>query len=416
MTFKNPLVLDGETVKLRLMAERQAQSGLVHVDWLRFTCPLRHVDFPKVENLFPTIKFKDGKGVPLTGYFADGATKDQKFMREMRIAQRMAELLGEEYIPTLQAYEMAEKVSAILGKEYQVRAEIAKGHDFFKYRWPIDRCGKEVGWVGFLASSDKDQQKGQAACVHVNLFGSACTFAQHGWREKMADLMEDNAASVTRCDLALDFFNGEQGWRMEDLHQMSRDGLFNHKGKRPKPDTHGNWTDGNSRSFYVGSKTAGKQTNIYEKGDELFGPEAENPWVRVELRWGNKLRDLPTEMLRRPDDFFAAASEWHTLTLAQAGAMAAPEAVPWHKALPLQTAKAEVQRNLRWAINIARSTFATLNQYLDIETLGELVDFNAIKKPGRLAKFTHQELQAAYASLPSISAAEAHTPSFAFAA
>lgn len=412
MTFVNPLVLDGDTVKLRLMAERGQQKGLVHVDWLRFTCPLRSVDTPRAENLFPNLRHRDVMGIPLEGYCRDKDLPAR--LRSARLLQLMNDVTDDEFMPTVQAYEMAEKVAGILGNTFEVRAEIGKGHDFFKYRWPIDRNGKECGWVGFLASSKSERQKGQAQSVHVNLFGHACTFAQDGWREQIADLMDDNDASVTRCDLALDFFDGPTGWAMEDLPQMSRDGLFNHKGKRPKPSQQGNWTDGEERSFYVGSKTAGKQTNIYEKGDELYGPQANSPWVRVELRWGNKLRELPVEMLRRPDDFFAAASEWHTLTLAQAGAQVTPESVPCHKALPVKSVEAEVKRNLSWVISIARQSFATLHQFLDFETLADLVDFNHVARPGRLAKFTENELRTAYASL-SIHTAEATTPSFAMA-
>lgn len=39
---KNALVLDGNTVKLRLLAERQSSRAMVHIDWLRFTVQLRN--------------------------------------------------------------------------------------------------------------------------------------------------------------------------------------------------------------------------------------------------------------------------------------------------------------------------------------------------------------------------------------
>ena len=60
----------------------------------------------------------------------------------------------------------------------------------------------------------------------------------------------------------------------------------------------GDWANGHARSFYIGSKEAGKQTNIYEKGDQLFGVETGSKWLRIELRYGNKLRVLSPEMLR----------------------------------------------------------------------------------------------------------------------
>lgn len=63
----------------------------------------------------------------------------------------------------------------------------------------------------------------------------------------------------------------------------------------------GDWSANpqDGRSFYFGSKEAGKQTNAYEKGHQLFGFEAGSKWLRIELRYGNKLRVLPVDMVRR---------------------------------------------------------------------------------------------------------------------
>ncbi|MVT36640.1 hypothetical protein GO497_01320 [Acidovorax citrulli] len=73
----------------------------------------------------------------------------------------------------------------------------------------------------------------------------------------------------------------------------------------------GDWCGGKARSFYVGTKEVGKQTNVYEKGHQLFGDADTSAWIRAELRWGNKARFLPIEMLRCPADFFHGASDWH---------------------------------------------------------------------------------------------------------
>ncbi|TXH90778.1 MAG: replication initiation factor domain-containing protein [Rhodoferax sp.] len=412
MTFKNPLVLDGNEVKLRLQAERHNQSGLVHVDWLRFTCPLRCMDMPRADHLFPNFNKRDAFGIPLPIY-ASGDTCLPEKLRIGRLLQLFKDATDEEFLPTVQAYELAEKVAKVLGEAFQVRPQIGKGHDFYKYRWSIDRNGNECGWVGFLSSSDALAQRAQAETLHVNLYGHACTFADFGWREAMADLIEEHQGKVPRCDLALDFFDGAP-WRFDDLHDMHRQGLFDVKGKRPKCHVDGDWTNGAERSYYVGSRSTGKETNLYEKGDQLYGREAKNPWVRVETRWGNKSRELPAEMLRRPDDFFAAASDWHAAQLTLAGAQFTREKLPCHQKLPLESVAAEVSRNVRWAFNTARQTFATLHKFLDVETLVQLVDFQNVKKPGRLQKFSDLELAAAFASTR-LPAAEG-VPAFALAA
>lgn len=420
MTRVNSLVLDGNEVKLRLQAERGAQRGLVHVDWLRFTCPLRFVGLARSEFLFPNYK-KDAldQGVPIELWYAAGMTEKgwvNPTQRDMRIHQLLSDVTDSEFIHTVQAYELAVQVCEALSdnKEFTIREQIGKGHDFYKYRWSIERNGHECGWVGFLASSDAMSQKAQADTLHVNLYGHACTFAQAGWREKMADLIEANSGKVTRCDLALDFFDGAP-WRFEDLHDMHRAGDFDVKGKRPKCHVDGDWTNGAERSYYVGSRSTGKETNLYEKGDQLYGREANNPWVRIETRWGNKSRDLPAEMLRRPDDFFAAASDWHAAQLTIAGAMYTAAKLPCHKQLPVESVSAEVSRNVRWALNTARQTMATLHKFMDVETLVHLVDFDHVKKPGRLQKFSDSELRAAFSQIR-LPASESNAPTFDIAA
>ena len=54
---------------------------------------------------------------------------------------------------------------------------------------------------------------------------------------------------------------------------------------------------------------------MYEKGHQLFGPESGSNWLRVELRYGNKLRVLSSDILRNPSNYFAGASPWHASML-----------------------------------------------------------------------------------------------------
>lgn len=375
---KNSLVLDGSEVKFRLQAERTQSQQVVHVDWVRFTCIRRNSQTPGIDTLFP---------LPKTGNIHD-EKMHSLIMEHLRTHEDC------DHDASAQALELARDVAQALGPDFTVAPEFRKGHDFYKYRLSIEREGFECGWVGFLSSGDSPRQKAQSKTIHVNLYGMACTFAAPGWNLRIADIVDSRDADITRADLALDFFDGLPGG-LDGVLNDYKAGLCDSGGKRLKCNMVGDWANGHERSFYFGSKEAGKQTNVYEKGDQLFGVDEKSPWVRCELRYGNKLRVLPSDILRRPSDFFAGASDWHALTLSKADAIAQPEPIKTASPLALQTVKAEVSRNIRWALNTAAPTMAALFQNLGDEFLTFV---SGTKLPGRLQKFSPLEVRAAFAS------------------
>lgn len=388
------LVLEGSEVKARLIAERVETKTPVHVDWLRFTCLLRNAPTPPAEVLFPEPVVSTLEN-PLSRHEEEnGSYEKQRFALFMR---RLSAIPDPDFSPSAQAFMLASRVACILGDDFLVCHELRKGHDFYKHRWSIERNGVEVGWVGFLASGESPRQQAQAKTIHVNLYGSACTFARHGWRDCLADLVDDVAGVITRCDLALDFFDGLDGG-MKRVKADYENGLCDVMGKRPKCNMVGNWTDGpvegKGRSFYIGSKEAGKQTNLYEKGHQLFGETDATGWIRAELRYGNKMRVLNTDMLRRPADYFAGASDWHAALLREAEAQATPQAVPCEKQLAAQTVEAEVARVVRWAHSTAGQTLALFFKYCTTEQFAAVVEARAL--PGRLRRFSHHEIASAF--------------------
>lgn len=367
----NALVLDGQEIKLRLLAERMQTRTPVHVDWLRFTVLLRNAETPSAALLFGPEPFNVWEAAA------------------HRVHKLLAELPDADHWAGAQAMELAQRVAGALGQSFTVAAELRKGHDFYRHRWSIERNGQECGWVGFLASSDSPRQRAQAGTMHVNLYGGACTFADAGWMDRMAAIIEEQAGTITRADLALDFFDGMPG----GLDQVLADykaGLLDVAGKRPKCNMVGDWANGAARSFYVGSKEAGKQTNVYEKGHQLFGADSGSAWHRIELRYGNKLRVLPVDLLRRPADFFAGASDWHSRMLALADAQALPEPIKTAGRLALETVEAEVYRNVRWVRDTAAASVAFLLNTFDVDQIADLVA--TTKRPGRLRKFSMSEL------------------------
>lgn len=393
MIKRSPLVLDGGEVKLRLEAERLAHKSFVHVDWVRFTCLLRNVvpSFGSVvEDYFPrvgSITFQDMPEV----IQREQITKTlNDFEREHKDPAFI--------YPMQQAHELAREVCKALGPDFIVHHAIGKGHDFYKYRWSIHRNDTECGWVGFLASSDGPRQKAQSETIHANIYGSACTFAANGWNDRLADVVDAHDGKLTRADLALDFFDG-MGYDMDEVLAQYKAGVMNSGGKRLKCNMVGDWANGAERSFYLGAKESGKQTNIYEKGDQLYGPEAKNPWMRVELRYGNKYRVLPSDMLRRAADFFAGASEWHTNLLARFTEDFEVSQVKYSAVLKAQSVLADVSRNVRHALTNCAPTIATAFQFLGLDEFLEICNWKTTKRPGRLQKFSDSELAQAYSSV-----------------
>jgi phage replication initiation protein len=374
---QSALVLEGDTVKLRLLAERQETGNAVHVDWVRFTAMLRSAPAPTVDLLFPASRVDSVEWENLQA----SRLKSQKDFEES------------DYIATAQALDLASQIAACLGSEFSVDLDIKKGMDFYKNRFSIVLNSVECGWVGFLSSSDSPRQQSQAATIHANIYGTACTFAQNGWRDRLADLIDTHEATLTRADLALDFFDGYQGG-IDSCRSDYREGLCNVGGRKLKFNLVGDWENGHDRSIYIGSRESGKITNIYEKGDQLYGEKAGSDWLRFELRYGNKLRVLSTELLRRPDDFFAGASDWHQSVMLKAHAFATAEKVPCVGRLPIETVKAECLRSIRWVKQTAAANLAIAFEYLGESEF--LTILSAQKLPGRLAKFSRSDIAAQF--------------------
>lgn len=333
------LVLDGQKIKLRLMAERSQGQSVCHVDWLRFTTNLRDAPLD-LDILFP--------------HAADGNYWD---IKRHQVAQHLQKLEAQQFQPAAQAYSLATRIAEQLGEGFDVDPEVKKGHDFYAKRWVITLNGKEVGWVGFGASSDSPKQKKQAGTIHANLYGTACTFARPGWRTSISHLIREVQATITRIDIALDFFDGRQGG-IDAIKSDYMAGLCDVGGKRPKCSMNGDWCNGAERSFYIGSKEAGKQTNVYEKGHQLFGRDSGSNWLRFELRYGNKLREIPADALEDPDAYFAGASQWHASVLSEQKALQAVKPIPCETELALQNVEAEVRRKVNWFERVAGATFS----------------------------------------------------------
>lgn len=379
---RQDLVLEGNQIKARLLADRTEYKTPVHVDWLRFTIDYKKAPTPTADDLFSL-------PLPPASVLAELPQAQRESMNTRAAVQ---ELQPDECFYGSVAKTVADDVCTMLGPDFFVSSVLNRGQDFYKYRWSITRGGAEVGWVGFLASSDSKKQSAQNDTIHVNLHGAACTFADRAWRQKMADYIDRHEAKITRVDLALDFFDGINGGMLR-IKSDYESGAMDHLGKRLTCNMHGPWVDGGrGRSFYLGSKEAGKQTNIYEKGVQLFGEKDATNWERIELRYGNKLRVISSEILKRPADFFAGASHWHAQMLQEHGLPESitPEKLPCKGRLPAQTVKAEVVRVFRWLRDVAGPSISFAFQHLPDLQLVDLT--HSHKLPGRLERFQQSDL------------------------
>lgn len=136
----------------------------------------------------------------------------------------------------------------------------------------------------------------------VDLTGKGCSLVSD-WGAVHAT-MQDLDARITRADTALDLM---EGFTLEQFDDLYLAGEFNCGGRIPSRryfeggdvnDLHAH-----GRSLYLGKKTNGKELCIYEKGKQLGDPDSE--WLRIEIRFGNRDRVIPHEIVLDPTRFFA---------------------------------------------------------------------------------------------------------------
>lgn len=344
MTAVRPII-DGKKIKWTLEQQQTKNAQLVRVDWLRFTIP--------VDRLIPA------PPVDLDWVLPHMADLESEWTRYRGLVPpRLAvEILKADGSPcymtprTLAAQGLL-ALGEALGDMFPLVSTEDSGMDFYAARAPLILNGQTVGFV--LAGGRSDNQ---ANTVHYNFFGGACLHFTPEKLRALADFVESYGGWITRCDLALDVW---QGLEVETVRQAWIDGLFDVRGKRPTQREHGSWTSGHSRTFEIGSRSTGKMLRAYEKGDELFGHEANDPWLRLEVEYRSAHRVLEPEVLRRPGDFFAGAYPWLAEFVAAYEAGLSPAVIPTQSEVADKTCEAAVTRLIKWVDNTAGPSIRAL--------------------------------------------------------
>lgn len=147
---------------------------------------------------------------------------------------------------------------------------------------------------------------GQKGSVLIQINGTGCDYAKHGWRKELHAFLTLQAVNpkITRLDLAHDDLNGEY----TDLAFFAREfdkGGFNNGNRQPKIEMRGNWKrpDGSGRTLYIGSPSSPRYCRIYEKGKQLGQPSSK--WVRTEVEFKAKGTRIDLDALISPSNFFA---------------------------------------------------------------------------------------------------------------
>ncbi len=161
---------------------------------------------------------------------------------------------------------------------------------------------------------------------YISISGTGCAFLDfHAVHDMLHDLP---GAKITRVDIAHDCLNGE--YDVNTARNMAEEGQFVTRGRPAsycyiesghmakladytkasgKTETvkkRYGFVPDKGRSFYVGSRDAGKMLRVYEKGKQLQS-EQHPDWVRWELELRSKDRVIPFATLIEPSKYLAGA-------------------------------------------------------------------------------------------------------------
>lgn len=182
----------------------------------------------------------------------------------------------------------------IVGKCFAPLEGRGKGHHGWRHSYTLGES------TGIFAIG------GQHGRALLSLSGTACGLIHpDSWESIIHLIGGEYEGRITRWDGACDDRQGDHSieWALE---QYELDG-FKSGGNKPRITTHGDWikNEGYGRTLEIGRRKNGKLLRIYEKGKQL-GDRA-SPWVRWEVEYHRKDREIPWDVLLRPGDFIAGA-------------------------------------------------------------------------------------------------------------
>lgn len=370
LTQARPLS-DGKTVRWTLERYYRESQARVRLDWLRFTVP--------VSGFFTLDE--------LSAFEAQALAKTDQHGRDVMRECRAADV-DSEYMGALSmARVLAVRVAAVLGEGFDAGSAEGRGMDYYTVRCPILYRGERVGYA--MAGG---KQQAQQSTLHVSLEGQGCLHVSHANYPAVRAFIDKARGWITRVDLACDVFEGDS---IESVSSAYLGGEFDVRGKRPKQSHAGGWDMGESRTYYVGSRSTGKLFRAYEKGDEQFGADANDPWIRYEVEFRRENRVIETEILTSPADFFSGAYPFCAALLDRLGESHVPQRTKTGADVVALTELAKVQGTLKWLRQIAGPAIAAVWNHGG-ELIAEVVEKKSAQMPRRLAGICHTRLSSLF--------------------
>lgn len=142
----------------------------------------------------------------------------------------------------------------------------------------------------------------QRGTILVSISGEGCVRIQ-SWAS-VVTFLRLHGGKITRCDVCVDDFSGAT-LGIETAIEAWRSGEFTNGGRPPKGQLIDDLGSMAGRTFYVGTRLAGKLCRVYEKGKQAG--DISSPWVRGEVELHNKDRVIPFEILTDPCRFLAGS-------------------------------------------------------------------------------------------------------------
>lgn len=242
----------------------------------------------------------DGARSAREGRAASGPRAVTRGERSPKRDQAKVDWLGATFpAPSLTVDGLVQMVAALMGRPV-FGVETGRGLLGFETRVALHAyVGAVTAECGSIAYGG-EAQRGRWL---FQLTGKGCGLVAD-W-DGLTELLEGLGAKLTRVDLAVDFLEGEH--TVEEACVMHRQGEFaTGKGRPPSSSVDGDWLDGvHGRTVNIGRTGNGKTLCVYEKGKQLG--DLASPWVRFEVRLGNRDREIPFETLTAPTRFFCGA-------------------------------------------------------------------------------------------------------------
>lgn len=192
---------------------------------------------------------------------------------------------------------LSQKLEEILGFGITHKCK-SKGNKFYNMMFRLGSESADYGEVHY---------GGQRDTVLIELKGLGCNLASDGWENRFFDFLQNAIRPrITRCDLALDFFDG--GYSPEQALLDHDNGFFDNHNMRPKSEMIGSaWRreDGTGKTFYVGRKKNAKFVRVYEKGRQLG--DKESNWCRFEIQFNHGDIEIPLDILKHSGGYFSGA-------------------------------------------------------------------------------------------------------------